>query len=120
MKKLDNAKLTGEELDQVAGGSCYDLADDSRFLNSLNGSTDRWGSFKIWAEDKNGPRFTAIKNAWAKLGIGMRCDNPTSTKSYIQYLLIDGDNEIPITQEQARQHAMEVTGHYMSYNDWHW
>jgi len=50
----------------------------------------------------------------------MRCDNPTSTKSRIQYLLIDGDTETPITQEQARQHAMEVTGHYMSYNDWHW
>ena len=50
----------------------------------------------------------------------MRCDNPTSTKSYIQYVLIDGDTETPITHEQARQHAMEVTGHYMSYDDWHW
>ena len=44
MTNLENAKLNNEELEQVAGGSAYDLADDSRFLNSLNGSTDRYGA----------------------------------------------------------------------------
>ena len=28
--------------------------------------------------------------------------------------------ECPVTQEEARQHAMEVTQHYMTEKDWKW
>ena len=68
MSDFENAKLTEKELDQVAGGSAYDLADDSRFLNSLNGSTDRYGAWKM---HNSKDRLLIIENAWAKLGIGI-------------------------------------------------
>ncbi|MBQ7477934.1 MAG: hypothetical protein IJT01_03420, partial [Selenomonadaceae bacterium] len=68
MTELENAKLNDEELDQVVGGSCYDLANDSRFLNSLNGSTDRYGPWKI---HNSKDRLLIIENAWAKLGVGI-------------------------------------------------
>ena len=118
MTNLENAKLNNEELEQVAGGSAYDLADDSRFLNSLNGSTSRYGAWKM---HNSKDRLLIIENAWAKLGIGIICpDDPTDYDTKIQYVLIDGGNITPITHEQARQHAMEVTGHHMTYKDWHW
>ena len=43
LKKI-NAELeamSDEELEQVAGGTWAETAADSRFLNSLKGSTDR-------------------------------------------------------------------------------
>ena len=118
MTKLENAKLNKEELEQVAGGSTYDLADDSRFLNSLNGSTGRYGAWKI---HNSKDRLLIIENAWAKVGIGIICpDDPTDYDTKIQYVLIGDGSFKPITQEEARQHAMEVTGHYMKRSDWKW
>lgn len=38
MKLKNETKLSDEELSKVAGGMCYETADDTRFLNSLNGS----------------------------------------------------------------------------------
>ena len=35
-------KLSDEKLEQVAGGNAEQTSDDSRFLNSLNGSPDRY------------------------------------------------------------------------------
>ena len=109
-KKLANAAMSDEELDQVAGGTASEIADDSRFLNSLNGSTDRYGSFRtFW-----GAGHEEIKNAWASLGIETDLDSSTGGDN--KYYL----NGQEITQEQARQHAMKVTGHYMTESDWKW
>ena len=36
--KLANAAMSDEELDNVAGGNSWETAEDSQFLNSLNGS----------------------------------------------------------------------------------
>ena len=108
-KKLANAEMSEEELDNVAGGNCHEMADDSRFLNSLNGSTDRYGTFRtFW-----GAGYEEIKNAWASLGIETYLKSGTISNKY--YL-----NGQEITQEQARQHAMKVTGHYMTESDWKW
>ena len=107
--KLANAAMNEEELDNVAGGTCGEIADDSRFLNSLNGSTDRYGAFRtFW-----GTGFNEIKNAWASLGIETDLNCGANDNKY--YL-----NGQEITQEQARQHAMKVTGHYMTESDWKW
>lgn len=46
--QLANEAMSDDELDNVAGGTCNELADDSRFLNSLNGSTDRYGATKVF------------------------------------------------------------------------
>ena len=108
-KILKDAAMSEEELDQVAGGTASEIADDSRFLNSLNGSTDRYGAFRtFW-----GTGYKEIKNAWASLGIETDLNSGTLDNKY--YL-----NGQEITQEQARQHAMKVTGHYMTESDWKW
>ena len=46
--KLAKAAMNDEELDNVAGGTAGQMADDSRFLNSLNGLTDRYGAFRTF------------------------------------------------------------------------
>ena len=108
--KYADELMSDDELDGVAGGTAGQMADDSRFLNSLNGSTDRYGSFRtFW-----GTGFTEIKNAWASLGIETDLDSSTGGDN--KYYL----NGQEITQEQARQHAMKVTGHYMTESDWKW
>jgi len=103
--------LSKEQLEQVVGSNCFEAADDTRFLNSLNGSTDRFGAFKCFLSGR--PIIKMIEDAWAKLGI--KADIGTGSKKNTYYYK---GNEI--TQEQARQHAMQVTGHYMSRSDWEW
>ena len=46
--KFADEVMSDDELDGVAGGNCYETADDSRFLNSLNSSTDRYGAPRIY------------------------------------------------------------------------
>ena len=114
-KKLANAAMSDDELDNVAGGTCYEIADDSRFLNSLNGSCDRYGATTIYfGGNGSSSRKAEVKKAWLSVGI--------ETKLYKG---LSGDNEYyldgkQITQERARQHAMKVTGHYMTESDWKW
>ena len=45
--KYADEMLTDEQLDNVAGGTYSQTADDSRFLNCLNGSTDRYSGARI-------------------------------------------------------------------------
>lgn len=111
--KIADEIMSDEELDNVAGGTCYEMADDSRFLNSLNGSCDRYGATKCFFIGGSG-RDEEIKKAWATVGISVELHN---------YLDVDNRyylNGEKITQEQARQHAMKVTGHYMTESDWKW
>ena len=107
-KKLANAAMNDEELDSVAGGYAVQAADDSRFLNSLNGSTDRYGEFKtFW-----GTGIEEIKKAWDSLGIKYTHKNLGRDRYEL--------NGQEISHEEARQHAMKVTGHYMTESDWKW
>jgi len=113
-KILQDELMSDEELDQVAGGNCYQMADDSRFLNSLNGSCDRYGATKILL---NGLFSSSIKpeieKAWSTVGITVTLDN----KFVINEYSLNGRK---ITQEQARQHAMNVVGKQMTESDWKW
>ena len=107
-KKLASAAMSEEELDNVAGGNCFEMSNDSRFLNSLNGSTNRYRDIQIVSQGHH----QEIKKGWATVGIdcylhpGIYGDN--------RYYL-DGKQ---ITQEQARQHAMNVVGKQMTESDW--
>ena len=65
--KFADEMLTDDELDNVAGGTCYETADDTRFLNSLNGSTDRYGAPRIYFTGE--ATRESIQGAWAKVGI---------------------------------------------------
>ena len=116
LKKI-NAELetmSDEELSMVAGGTKYETADDSRFLNSLNGSCDRYGAFKcIMLGGEIDDNHKDIINAWKTVGIELRLLGDSHPNEYY----LDGNK---ITQEEARQHAMKVTGHYITEKDWKW
>ncbi|MBR3623034.1 MAG: hypothetical protein IKN43_06775 [Selenomonadaceae bacterium] len=112
---LELNKLSDEELEQVAGGNAEQTSNDSRFLNSLNGSTDRYGPERIaWSF---GIHNAEIEKGWATVGIKatvyFACGGFGKSNRY--YL-----NGREISQEEARQHAMEVTQHYMTEKDWKW
>ena len=114
-KILQDELMTDEELDNVAGGTLYEMADDSRFLNSLNGSCDRYGATRIAFDGAFSSSIkTEVENAWATVGIKARCDYDYGTSNV--YSL----NGRKITQEQARQHAMNVVGKQMTESDWKW
>ena len=111
-KIFANEILIDEEMEKVSGGSAGELADDSRFLNSLNGSTDRYGTFKSCF---NGMEISGkIKQAWKKVGVDVRTDYGWFFDNTYR---IDGKK---VSQEKARQHAMEVTGHHMEKREWDW
>ena len=106
--------MSDDELDAVAGGTTTEMADDSRFLNSLNGSCDRYGEWRI----RNQLHGEEITKAWATVGVKAELNSG--------YIIGEGApnkysiNGQQVTQEQARQHAMKVTGHYMTEKDWKW
>jgi len=114
----ETKKIPNEDLEAVSGGSCYETADDSRFLNVLlagrPGHCDRYGATRIWAEDHD----KEIKDAWASVGIKAVLNNGNifSTGTNNSYYL----NGQWITQEQARQHAMDVTGVHLTRAQWDW
>ena len=116
LKKI-NAELeqmSDEELERVAGGNCYETADDSRFLNSLANLCDRYGATTIAFFDYD----DEIAAAWAKVGVkAYLSDNILKNSASANIYYINGQR---VTQEQARQHAMKVTGHYMTRKDWDW
>ena len=111
--KFADEILSAEELDNVAGGTCHEAADDSRFLNILNNSTDRYGATRIYFTPGSSIE-EEIENGWAKVGIQAKIAGGDNL-SNAYYL-----NGQEITQEQARQHAMKVTGHHMTESDWNW
>ena len=103
--------MTFEQLNEVAGGTCCEAANDTRFLNSLNGSTDRFGTFKCFCSGR--PIIKMIEDAWTKLGITANVYTGGKDNTYYY-------NVNEITQEEARQYAMRVTGHYMNRSEWDW
>jgi len=117
LKKINDEleAMSDDELSMVAGGTKTETANDSRFLNSLNGSCDRYGTYKVSPSTPGSDaRREEIKNAWAKVGI-----KATLAVEYDwqNTYYLDGKQ---ITQEEARQHAMNVTGHHMTEKDWNW
>jgi len=117
LKKI-NAELetmSDEELSMVAGGTKTETANDSRFLNSLNGSCDRYGEYKVSSSTPgSASRLEEIKKAWSTVGIEVEF-NSVNGKENLYFL-----DDMPLSQEEARQHAMKVTGHYMTEKDWKW
>ena len=115
IKKIDAEleAMSDDELEQVAGGTWAETAADSRFLNSLNGSTDRYGALRI-AFTPGSKIQDEIKAGWAKVGITFTAHNGAVSGN--EYYL-DGKK---ITQSEARTHAMKVAKKVMDVNDWNW
>ena len=121
MRKLfANKALDVEEMDNVAGGSLHETADDSRFLNVLlrghPGQCDRYG------ETYAGGHVGEIKNAWKVVGVEMevnyyynRADGVPLGGYYVYK--INGEY---VDAEDAYRHAMKVTGKNLKPSDWYW
>ena len=97
-------------LDLVSGGDHFEMAYDSRFLNSLNGSTDRYGSVKCWLCPSI---MGELEAAWKKLGVDASEYDNGDPNVY----LINGN---AVSQDEAMQYAMDKTGHHMARKDWDW
>ena len=112
-KILADEILSDEELDNVAGGSCYEIAEDSYFLNSLNGSTGRHAPLKFKHGDPQAE--SEIKAAWAKLGVGVYFDTSEIERNHHNRYYIKGKE---VSKFAAREYAMEMTGHFMNESEW--
>ena len=118
MRKLfANKALDVEEMENVAGGSYDQTADDSRFLNVLlrghPAQCDRYGEKKIKLDYANNDRrFAEIEAAWKVCGVEAKVK-----KSYANHYYIDG---FEVTQSQAMNHAMKVMGKKLKKSDWYW
>jgi len=111
-------KLSDNSLNFVSGGTKAETADDSRFLNVLlyhrPHQCDRYGEYRVSCGDHD----EEISEAWASVGIIAVLDSGNLAKqggSNIYWL-----NGKQITQEQARQHAMDVVGVHLTRAQWDW
>lgn len=117
-KKYANEIMSDDELDNVAGGACWETGQDSRFLNVLlrgnPAQCDRYGAWRISVESHE----DEIKKAWAAVGVDAEIDGGNyfiSGKSNSYSI-----NGKKVTRDEAYQHAMRVTGHYMTKSEWNW
>ena len=93
------------------------MQQDSRFLNSLNGSCDRYGEFRIMFSA--GAFNEEIEKAWASVGIKAEVSSGMGGfgKTNKYYRMEDG---LQLSQEQARNYAMDRVGKHMQESDWNW
>ncbi len=118
MRKLfADKQVSAEELENVAGGTKDQIADDSCFLNILllghPAQCDRYGSAKLKYDIANNPsRYKEIRNAWAACGVEvtMHADRGNEYRADGKYL----------SQSQAMDYAMKRMGKMMKKSDWYW
>ena len=119
LKKIDAEleAMSDEELEQVAGGTCYEIADDSRFLNVLLQGTkyhhcDRYGATRIWFS--TGDAINDVIKSWESLGIKVHfCSNTSGKNMYFK----DGRE---ISQKEAWAHAEKLVGKHLTKAQWDW
>ena len=110
---LNGEMLNEEQLDLVTGCTWGQTSDDSKFLNSLNGSTDRYGATRIACTP--GTKIEEeVQRGWATVGITFTWHGGDISDN--EYYL----NGKKISESDARRHAMEVTGKFMDVKDWDW
>ena len=120
MRKLfANKALDVEEMDNVAGGSYHELADDSRFLNVLlrghPAQPDRHGERKLELDyANNGSRYAELRAAWEACGVHLHKIDETGGNRYVLH------SGREVTREQAMNHAMNVIGKQLKKSDWYW
>ena len=122
MRKLFASKtLDAEEMDAVAGGTEYQTADDSRFLNVLlrghPAQPDRYGEEKInYDVANNSSRIAEVKAAWAACGVTLKEASAGAFGKKNVYL-INGEE---VTQGYARMYAQNFIGKTCIRPDWYW
>ena len=121
MRKLFADKtLDMEQMEDVAGGSFDESADDSCFLNVLlqghPAQPDRHGSEKLAISYKsvNEPRYEEIKKAWAVCGVDVMIQDEDYVGNFYSI------NGTKVTRQMAMNHAMKVMGKKLKKSDWYW
>ena len=112
MRRLFAEKqLDVDQMDGVAGGTESQTSDDSCFLNVLLGgnAVERVGSYKAGL----GNYADNVEKAWAKVGVECSTGSLWHDNEY-------KINGVSVSQEQARQHAMNVVGRQLKKSDWYW
>ncbi len=111
-------KLSQDDLSYVSGGSAGETSDDSKFLNVLlqgrPHQCDRYGTFRIRSQFHD----NEIKEAWNSVGVDVVFHNGHlfSSGSPNEYSI----NGTKVTQHDAMEHAMKVTGIRLKKSDWDW
>ena len=117
MRKLfADKQVSAEQLENVAGGTVNEMADDSRFLNVLlrghPAQCDRYCGYMLDIAYGAGDRRREVKAAWEAVGVTWDC-KAWSQNSYI----IDGNY---VSREEAWAHAEKVMGKKLQKSDWYW
>ena len=107
---LNGELLNEEQLDLVTGCTWMQTADDSKFLNILNGSTHRYSATKI-AFTPGTQIEEEIQRGWATVGIDFTWHGGAISDN--EYYL----NGQKITRKEAMEHALKVTGKFIE-KDW--
>jgi len=106
-------KISDNSLDFVSGGNTVETSDDSKFLNSLlyhrPAQCDRYGTWRIEYQSHD----EEIRTAWASVGVAAFLNDYDLNNSY----MVNGKW---VSQDEARWHAMEVTGVYLTPEQWDW
>ena len=115
-QKFADKALDVEQLENVAGGTAHQVADDSRFLNVLlRGHPDqpnRYGETRAGSIYEGDAISREVSKAWAAVGITCDADTCGNTWYY--------NDRIGVSQEQARQLAMQRMGKQLKKSDWYW
>jgi hypothetical protein len=112
-------ELSAEQLEDVAGGTTYQISADSRFLNVLlrgrPDQCDRYGEYKVSdAAYGHKDRRKEIEKAWKSVGVEAWLFSGDSVKN--TYII----NGQPVTWQQAWIHAQKVVGKTLKRSDWDW
>ena len=115
-KFLQEEMLSDAELENVSGGTCYETANDSRFLNVLLRGTkyhqcDRYGATKMFFHYS---AVADLNKSWKSLGVEFRARTGLIIRN--QYFL-DGKE---ISQSEAWAHAEKLVGKHLTEKDWNW
>jgi hypothetical protein len=112
--KYADEKLTDDELDNVAGGTPGETANDSRFLNVLLQGTDtyhqcdRYGELKIlWSTARED-----VRKSWKSLGIDFKHEYLFGNEYHL--------NGKKISREEAWAHAEKLVGKHLTEEQWNW
>ena len=108
--------MSDDELSMVAGGTKYETADDSRFLNVLLAGTkyhqcDRYGAARLATD---GDLRKDIEKSWKSLGIETVLYNFGGLEN--KYSL----NGKEISQAEAWAHAEKLVGKHLTKEQWNW
>ncbi|MBR5914163.1 MAG: hypothetical protein IKZ58_07375 [Selenomonadaceae bacterium] len=117
-KIKNNEVMSDEELDKISGGNEIECEDDCSFLNALlYGRPERprrYDRYDLYWKNHN----TEIENAWKAAGVDAVVYSGVYFNDGKNIYKVDGK---VVTQEQARQHAMNVIGKHFDHRyEWDW